>query len=330
MKLKKLIGFIAVVATAIGMSTLTYAADENSVTLGRAIDMETNEVADTFEAGDIIAVPVDFQTTTDQADALSVVVEFNEDYIAADVDTNDYDMVSDQVWNNLTVLSGKESSEDNFVKLGNVLGALKGIYTTGRVNTYVGTYTYNNAYNSTTNQVYISWQNNTSVDMQDTPELYLIFRVKADVPVDELNFVTFTTSDTGLIKPGLGLGAVTHLPIDATESQANYCVAAFDLQIDSNSLPYWIQKLYVQVGDSAPVAISEYKTTDTEGVYSFPVRVTTNTTGAESATVTVLADTSTNEDGSGDTQAQAKIGTFEVNFAEQLPTDYTSQTVTAQ
>ena len=100
MKLNKLVGFIAATAMAIGMTTLTYAADESGIVLGKPIDLETNAVAEKYEAGDIIALPVDIYSTTDVADAFSTVVGFDTQYIAADVDTNNMEMVSDTVYNN--------------------------------------------------------------------------------------------------------------------------------------------------------------------------------------------------------------------------------------
>lgn len=328
MKLNKLVGFIAATAMAIGMTTLTYAADESGIVLGKPIDLETNAVAEKYEAGDIIALPVDIYSTTDVADAFSTVVGFDTQYIAADVDTNNMEMVSDTVYNNLITLSGSNGDESNFVTQSDVMGALKGMYTEGRggVRTYVGTYTYNPAYAA--NQVYISWFNNSNVDLRDTPEVYLIFRVIKDVPSDSLNFDVFSSTNTGEVKPGVDHSyADGGLTADTSDAKLNACFGAFNINIDSSALPYWIQALYVKVGGGEAVQVTEYSTTDDVN-YAFPVRITSNSGNADSVTVEVLADTSTDEAGNEGTQSQVSMGTFEVQLNS--PTSYVDQTVSAQ
>lgn len=327
MKLNKLVGFMAATVTVISMTTLTYAADESSIALGEPIDLETNAVAEKYDAGDIIALPVDFYSTTDVADAFSTVVEYNQEYIAADVDTNNMEMVSDTVYNNLTILSGKEGSEDNFISQSGVMGALKGMYTEGRggARTYIGNYTYNPAYAS--NQVYISWYNNSNVDLRETPEVYLIFRVIKDVPADSLNFDVFSSTNTGEIKPGIEHSyADSGLTADTTDAKFNACFGAFNINIDSSALPYWIQALYVKVGGGEAVPVTEYVTTDNVN-YTFPVRITSNSGSAASTTVEVLADVSSSEADSTNT-TQESMGTFEVQLDS--PTSYVDQTVSAQ
>ncbi len=330
MKLKKLTGFLVATVAALGITTLTYADTTSSITIGAPIDLSTNTVAENYEAGDIIALPVDVTTTSGKVTAFSAVVEYNTEYLEAGVNTNDTNIVSDEVYTNLLALSGKDN-EDNLVKSsdGSKTGALKLMYTEGRggAKTYVGTSLYNPTY--TSNSAYVSWYHTASTDLRETPETYFIFRVTKDVPADSLNFAAFTVSDNVQNAAQDSNGGIdeTNVGIDASGAKFNACYGAFNINIDSNALPYWIQALYVKVGDSDAVQVTEYSTTDNVN-YAFPVRITSNSGNADAVTVEVLADTSTDEAGNEGTQSKVSMGTFEVQLNS--PTSYADQTVSAQ
>ena len=334
MKLNKLVCLVAAVAAAMSLSTAVYAAD-NTITMGAPIDLETNSVAEDLKSGDIIAVPVDVTSTTGKLTSFSAVIEYDTEYLEASIDVDDVNLVSDTVYNNMITLSG-ESTGANFTKsVVNKVGSIKQMYTTGRggAKTYVGTMVYNPNYSAVSgynNFAYTSWTHTASVETSDTPETYFIFRVTKDIDVDKLNLEIFNSSnyEGNLVQDNLnGLPAVTNINADASQSKANACYGAFNINIDSSVLPYWVQGLYVSVNGGAKVAVSEYKTTDNV-TYTFPVRVTTNSTNATTATVEVFADTSSDESGTADVQSAVSMGTFDIQLNS--PSSYADNIVTAQ
>ena len=132
-----------------------------------------------------------------------------------------------------------------------------------------------------------------------------------------------------LFEPALGRGESTvnsDVEIDGSANKLNACFGAFNINIDSSALPYWIQALYVKVGGGEAVPVTEYVTTDNVN-YTFPVRITSNSGSAASTTVEVLADVSSSETDSTNT-TQESMGTFEVELNS--PTSYVDQTVKAQ
>ena len=129
---------------------------------------------------------------------------------------------------------------------------------------------------------------------------YLLFTVNDDyVAPESLNY---GESSLGrglfhLIAPFVDeTTSINHADLEGTQtdSKVNACYGAFNIVIDSDALPYWIQKLYVQVGEAELEEVSQYTTTDNK-TFVFPVRVTTNDTDAQTATIEVFADTSSAE-----------------------------------
>ncbi len=164
----------------------------------------------------------------------------------------------------------------------------------------------------------------TGYAVTDAAEFYVCFTVKDTANVSELN--TEYVKKLFVMSSLAGTNDTIGQKYDGTYNKLNACYGAFNINIDSSALPYWIQGLKVSLNDGAKVDVTEYTTTD--GVnFTFPVRVTTNNTNAATATVEVFADTSADAEGTKDIQSDVSMGTFEISLNS--PTSYADNTVTA-
>lgn len=315
MKLNKIIGMAVGLAMILSASTVVFAADGDNFVVGTPIDLESGEEVTNLTAGQKILVPVDYTTDT------STVTDFA---VRMDYDTSVLDFGI--AYSDLT--PGEESAIfsyglDTYLQTDANYEYICAIDPIGtwRGNRFTATGTLGTN-EPTEGQVVSAWYSAVAASVDNGPETYFCFTVIDDVTLDQLNFELF--------EPALGRGESSvnsDVEIDGTADKLNACFGAFNINIDSSALPYWIQALYVKVDGGDAVQVTEYATTDNVN-YAFPVRITSNSGNADAVTVEVLADTSTDEAGSQGTQSKVSMGTFEVQLNS--PTSYADQTVSAQ
>ena len=330
MNFKKFIGTVA--ATGILLSALSVTsvfAAEPTFEVGEPVDINTGKAVTEFTAGQIVEVPIDISNVDSGKLSMAQLEMYYDDTVfsagASLTDARTYyatyrDFVALSSTEN-TKMIGRHNMEEDLFGDGTFMlpaGAFSGNTTASE------------------ESVTMLW-NITGADSMpvkaDEPEFYLLFTVKSDYKTPEdLNYGSSSLGDGlfHLIAPYVDeTTSVNHADLDGTQSDAkvNACFGAFNINIDSSKLPYWIQALYVKVDGGDAVQVTEYATTDNIN-YAFPVRITSNSGNASSATVEVLADTSTDEAGNEGTQSQVSMGTFEVQLDS--PTSYADQTVSAQ
>lgn len=86
MKLKNILG-LAIIAGATLFATSAYAATE-SYSVGTPIDLKTNQPVDEYEVGQIVALPIDFESSTGAIKATGISLNFDKDVLAYGADLN--------------------------------------------------------------------------------------------------------------------------------------------------------------------------------------------------------------------------------------------------
>lgn len=309
MKLKNIFGAMLCTSVIACSATAVFAAGE-TFEIGKPIDLETNAEVDELTVGQVVALPVDI-ITDQQIVSMGYATTINTDVLtpgAIDADLTDtqYDNASalGEIISHVT-----DSSKDMM------------IFSIGEEGRR-GFESYGNPSASDTRFAWYDAEPRTI--NESTPEFYVIMTVNKAVSLDDLNVTLITPDEANTTVGVYQVGGI--LNATPNTAKANACYGAFNINIDSSVLPYWIQGLYVSLNGGEKVAVTEYKTTDNVN-YTFPVRVTTNSTSAAKATVEVFADTTTDEAGTANV-AQVSMGTFEIQLNS--PTSYTDQAVSAQ
>lgn len=332
MSFKKFFGAAVAIGVLVSAMSVTnvFAASPTFV-VGEPVDAITGEEVTEFTAGQIIEVPIDITNVDSGKLSMSQLeLYYDNTVFTPGIDTTDEASEGYTYYGMYTeTLFAMDPTDE-----------AKGIYRVVARNNMQGRTKGNisgNCY-AETDSMTMLWTITglNSVAVSDTlPEYYMAFTVKSDfVAPEELN-VEGSQSLTGT-----GLFALKGTKVDETttinhpsitgeqnNAKLNACYGAFNINIDSSVLPYWVQGLYVSVNGGAKVAVSEYKTTDNV-TYTFPVRVTTNSTNATTATVEVFADTSSDESGTADVQSAVSMGTFDIQLNS--PSSYADNIVTAQ
>lgn len=313
MKIKGIIVALATVVASVGLTSAVFAEDLE-YRMGTPIDLSTGEKVTEFTAGQKIAVPVNPQASLN---SVSYGATFNYDTNVLDYGVSFSDLTAEETAG-ISNLGGQMVAEADY-------STIYGTDLLGSVNPFTHAFT---PYGSllinerAEGVVSIGWytSNSAGYSMAADQEAYIFFTVKGEIDPNSLNVDLFK---------------VTANNVDTTQGnenvpsevdKANACFGAFNINIDSSALPYWIQALYVKVGGGEAVPVTEYVTTDNVN-YTFPVRITSNSGSAASTTVEVLADVSSSETDSTNT-TQESMGTFEVQLDS--PTSYVDQTVSAQ
>lgn len=312
MKIKKFMAFTAGVVMSLCLSTAVFAADGDNFVVGNPIDLATGQEVENLTAGQKVVIPVDFTTDTGSVTDFTVKMYYDTSIL-------DYSIP----YSSLTT-----TEADMLLGLGLDTYLLTdtdyaNVCAVDPIGTWRGT-RFTAAGMLVTNEpregyAINTWATAVAQTVENRPETYFCFTVVSDVPD--------TTLNKDLFKLDIAQCSVnSDITIEGTANKANACYGAFNINIDSSVLPYWIQGLYVSLNGGEKVAVTEYKTTDNVN-YTFPVRVTTNSTSAATATVEVFADTTTDEAGTANFD-QVSMGTFEIQLNS--PTSYTDQAVSAQ
>jgi galactitol-specific phosphotransferase system IIB component len=315
MKLKRIFcGVLCATATMIGMSVMA-SASENSIKVGQPINVATGEVADSFKANDLIAVPVDIDSTTGCLTAYGVVVGYNTDYISPQIDSNNID---DDVFDSLDSLG---SLVEKTVGSG-VYGAVNCLKAK-RGSTYYGTLSYNPTFDGISDEFGFNWFHSAPVDVNSSaPEAYILFTVKKDIDASALNIAVAKRVESNQIYVQDYAESVEghELPVtfidETSEAVANACAGAVQLNIDTANLSKWVQHLYVSIDGGAQKSVDELVNNE-DGTYSLPVRIISSNTGSH--TVAFYADLADTKDGAA---KNVKVG--ETTVTLDSPTSYTA------
>lgn len=143
----------------------------------------------------------------------------------------------------------------------------------------------------TDGKVKIPWASATSVATKDTPELYVIFTVTGTVSSDSLNVDVVSVNNE---ECNIG-DTENHLNINGTVDKANACDGAFKIVVDSEKLPYWVQKVTVDAKGTR-VELDACVNSDGTTLYSFPVRFISENEVAN-ADIEIYATVSDDESG---------------------------------
>jgi hypothetical protein len=287
----------------VGMSALV-SASENAIKVGQPINTATGEVADSFKANDMIAIPVDIDTTTGGLTAYGVIVDYNDEYITPEVDAS-----SDEVYDALSEYGSLEEHSSGSGLYG-IINCLK-----QRGTKYYGTITYNP---ETTGKFLFNWYYTETVSVISGPEAYMLFTVKKDVDASALNVAVAAAldSDYNYVQDSKG-GLANTKTTETSEAIANACAGAVKLNVDTTKLDKWLQKLYVSIDGGDKQEINQGVENGTS--YSFPVRITSTKT--DEHTVTFYADFADTETGAA-TDTYVKVGEQKITLDS--PTSYTA------
>lgn len=292
MKLKSILGVGIVSLLAALFTVPVMAADYSySYKIGAPIDLSTNAKVTEYKAGMYLALPVDFITPSGKSRAETISLNF--DNIALTYGINDSE-APEEVWNNMNALGIITNNNDG------VDYVVDALYTIGRGGIKSPKGQIGVADTNSKGTVDVGWAfAGDSIDINaDSPELYILFKVNAEVDDEKLNHELFkvneklcnvaddtknATSITGEIDPA---------------TKANICSGAFQVVIDnSKTSAKWIQKLYVKDNDKEyPIT---YYVEDGNKI-TFPVRV--NSINTADKIITIYAATSTDKNGEVDAQ----------------------------
>lgn len=285
MKIKNIIGTLATVVLAMGVSSVVYAADV--VALGTPVDFETGEAADLTE-GELIAVPIEVTSSTGSIKSFGVDFSFDSNYFTYGVDEAAEDNMS-EVIDGITLY---KKDDDTSGILGGALGmynkkGLIGSCITNEKSAGIATF---------------QWAHSKSIATADQTEAYVFFTVVKDY--DKLNTAPFvvTASD---------LGDTSSVVAEGEQEEANKCAAAFKLSFEPSEMEYYIHGLSIKVNGGEAKAITDYVENGTK--IEFPVRLVGDATSVE---VEITASTGATESAADGTTVLYS-GTLALN-----PTDY--------
>lgn len=322
MKVKNILGGLVAAAMVFGASSVIAYAAEPIVTIKamNPTDFSGNQL-DTLKPGDVFILPIDVESTNGKMDLSQFDVHYDTSVLTPGVDAIAHEEAATYYGENDT----KTILEDTTIYGG--LNIVKSINALTHKPTYFGTDNLT-VVHRTPGEVTVQWggASNTGYDVtQAQNEFVLFFTVNEGAEFTELN--ADVIKDLYILSaqsiPSTDVGMSNY---EGSTTKLNACYGAFNINIDSSALPYWIQGLQVSVNGGARVAVTEYKSADDVN-FTFPVRVVTNSTNATTATVEVFADTSSDEAGSKDVQ-NVSMGTFDITLNS--PTAYADNTVSAQ
>lgn len=303
MKLKNILGAIVCVATLAVSATSVFAKGETFI-INDPIDLATGEKAEHLTAGMAVAFPIDM-ITDELTAAMGFRPSHNTEYLEAGL--VDADLTDAQYDNACDLGELIPNGAEEYSGIDMMIFALGEVNRKGNFVSYGypgASYKMVNWYDAYDRQVYA-----------DKPEFYMLYKVVKDVPDDALNFKLI---DLVIADCMISVNMESVLEKNPDPWYANTCYGAFKLNIDSSSLDQWVQGLQVSIDDGTKKAVTEYVTTDNVN-YSFPVRVTSNSKKATTATVNVYADVSNSETDTVNT-TNVMLGSFTLNLDS--PTAY--------
>lgn len=308
MKLKNILG-IAIFASAMFCAVPAFAA-EVTYNVGKPIDLTTGAETDTLKAGQKLVYPVDIVTDS-QIQSYQIYTKYDNTILTPGITDSS---LTDAEYANAAALGEVKT-------VSGVDGAIFSMGEKARTGfSAYGVRDFNLALSA--DECNVGWYDSVGRTVNaDTPEFYMMFTVKADVDDNALN-KTIITADTEHCLVGIYGGSPVG-NVATNDVKANACYAAFNVNIDSSALPYWIQKLSIKVGDNEAVQIKEYTTTDNVN-YTFPVRITTNSASATSVNVSVIAQGSNDEAGTVNVKDYT-MGSFTAQLNS--PSEYANPTM---
>lgn len=309
MKIKNVLGIMAVMALSVCCTATAYAADNNSYSIGKPISMATGEVLDNLKAGDKIMVPVDFVSTDDHLEAYTAQLRYDTSVLKVGLNESEltdaeYNVLADK--GGPVYINGRDK----------VIGSVNTFGSWSRFGfSHEGSPTFNEP-----EEGYIInlWYTDNKTTTIDNVESYICFNVLADIPSDKLNYILFT--------PMLGKGDSTvnnFAQLDtATAEKANACYGAFNVVLDATKMDGWVQALTLKVGSAS---VNLEKCIIDGDTFTFPVRITSNNGNATEAEIEVVAKITPDEEGAG-TASDVSLGKATVKLDS--PSAYTNAALT--
>jgi len=312
MKLNKVLIAAAASVACLALSAVSVfavdATENDFYTVGAPISVETGKVVNEVKSGDVIAIPVDINTSTGKIRGYAFSAKYDNTVLSpgqsfskasggmAFLDDCQLPTIAplDGSYKELFVLDGIQDADES---LSNYNGVSKD-YKADQIK-FWATYP-------------------EEETLTDAPEFLLLFEAKADIEGLNKELLTVDNADS-TIAPDTTADLLNPTSV---ETKLNACAGAFNIKIDATALTSYVQALYVQIGDAEAVPVSYY-TVDGD-IYKFPVRVLT-TKGDTSVDVKVLADTSSDLDGKNNVKSKVSLGTITVTLDS--PSDYVDSTI---
>lgn len=298
MSLKRILSGAVALIMAFGITAVPAFAADPVVTVQAlgATDILGNEVSE-LNAGDIIIVPVDTLSTDGQLNTVCFELSYDADVLTLGVDAT----TNDDTVNYYIEKDGRLvfNPSDEYVIYG-------GRDIIKSYNKLTQKYTYDAGQFAVVKMsdgvVRVTWGSDQAggYTLTDVPEFYVCFTVNDSTKLAEINEGLNGAYTTGLYvisSAGSDLKDTVGADYYGTVSKLNACEGAFQVSLDNDALTYWVQRVYASIDGGTPIALDEYVNEDGTSIYSFPARVTTNSANAETATVVITADISTDEAG---------------------------------
>lgn len=302
MSLKRILSGAVALAMAFGITAIpAFAADpvvDPVVTIKAldATDFDGNVVTE-LNAGDVIILPVDAYSKDGQLNAAFFDIYYDTDVLTLGVDAT----TNDSTVNYYVEKDGRLvfKPDDEYVIYG-------GRDIIKSYNKLTQKYTYDAGQFAVVKiadgDVRVSWGSDQAngYTLTDIPEFYVCFTVNDSAKLTEINeslngaYVKSLFIDASA---GADIKETGALNYDGSVTKLNACEGAFQVSLDNDALEYWVQRVYASIDGGTPIALDEYVNEDGTSIYSFPARVTTNSANAETATVVITADISTDEAG---------------------------------
>lgn len=296
MSLKRILSGTIALIMALGITAVPAFAADPVVTVNalEATDFEGNVVTE-LNAGDVIIVPVDVLSTDGQLSALQFDLNYDTDVLTLGVSrtantaarafyTSNKDRLqmsgTSIMYGGRDIIAEYDEEFDEYIYDAGLFAIVK--ISDGKAR--------------------VTWGSDLSggYTLTDIPEYYVLFTVNDSTKLTEINEGLNGAYATDLFvieSAGSDLTTTVYSDYDGTVSKLNACEGAFQVSLDNDALEYWVQRVYASIDGGTPIALDEYVNEDGSSIYSFPARVTTNSANAETATVVITADISTDEAG---------------------------------
>ncbi|MDO4299997.1 MAG: hypothetical protein Q4D26_01240 [Clostridia bacterium] len=303
MKIKSILS-LAVIAGVTLFASSAYAATE-SYSVGTPIDLSTGAAVEEYKVGQIVALPVDFESSTGSIQATGISLNFDNSVLSYGADLSS--ITSDSVMTSNLMSLGEVKFNSDSSKVMLVNGLFSKNVLTGAI-TGIGTmYVPDEATDGT--KVKIPWASGgISIATKDTPELYIIFTVTGTISKDSLNVELVTVNDS---ECNIGDNE-SHLNVSGTVfDKINACDGAFKIVVDGSQLPYWVQGVDVEI-DGTTYPLDACVNAEGETEYSFPVRLTS---AADEASVSVAIKAQVSDTEAGPDTSLRDWGTVTVDMS---------------
>lgn len=306
MKLKTILGFLIGIFSVMILSATVNATPHFEV--GKAIDLTSPNMdgateIESFEAGKVIAVPINLYVDNDSdvVDFFSITLGY-DDTCLKPYAFDEYDeTVDENIIENFYAISGDPYSNSSLTGLGEKICAIN-TFVNANGRRYLGTTTYTND----TSLHFVTVNNSSLASMiYNNRVAYVLFEVTSNI--EELNKAIMTRYPNGSSNYASSISVnSTRVPIDmyGTLENANACAGAFKVTIDGSQVPAgtWIREVCAyQSGGGDKITLSPVSIGEADSIYEFPVRVNigadSELTSTDKVTYTIYASVSDTKDG---------------------------------